>query len=83
MPIHFSDDAKKRIHEALQAFVAEHFDQEIGQLKSQLLFEFVVKSIGATIYNQAIADAQEYVQGKALDMEGDLYEPVEFEPPEG
>ena len=50
-------------------------------LRTERLFEVVVKLIGATIYNQAISDTQAWLQGKLLDLEGDLHERVGFAPP--
>ncbi len=37
-----------------------------------------MKLIGASVYNQALEDAQAWLQGKVLDLEGDLGEPVEY-----
>ena len=79
MPIEFSSESRQRIYESLQRYVREEFDEEIGVLRTQRLFEVVVKLIGATIYNQAISDAQAWLQGKLLDLGGDLHEKVEFE----
>ena len=81
MPIEFSAESRKRIYESLQTYVREEFNEDIGVLRTERLFDLVVKLIGATIYNQAINDAQAWLQGKLLDLEGDLHERVEFAPP--
>ena len=82
MPIEISAESRKKIDESIQRFVLEEFNEEIGVLRTQRLFEFVVRLIGATIYNQAINDAQAWLQGKLLDLEGDLHEVVELAPRE-
>ncbi|MHC4946829.1 MAG: DUF2164 domain-containing protein [Planctomycetota bacterium] len=81
MPIELTDDTRRRILESLKHFVAEHLDCEIGELQGRRLLEFMVGHVGATVYNQAIADAQAYLQDKLLDLEGDLHEPVRHAPP--
>jgi hypothetical protein len=40
-----------------------------------LLLDFCVREIGPAVYNQAIADAQAYFQGRVADLEGVCYEP--------
>ena len=40
--------------------------------------EFCVREIGPSIYSQAIADAQAYIQEKAADLGGNRYE-AEFD----
>lgn len=53
-------------------------DTEIGDLKASLFLQFCVRKIGPSIYNQAIADAQSYIQEKAVDLGGNRYE-AEFD----
>ena len=64
-----SDDAARALA-SIKRFTAEHLDEEVGDLKAQLLLEFVLKEIGPSIYNRAIGDAQKYFQGRTLDLEG-------------
>ena len=78
MAIELTDDARKRIFEALQAYVREHFDHDIGLLQTEKFYDYILGMIGATIYNQALDDAQAYITAKAVDMEIDLHEKVEY-----
>ncbi|MHC4415416.1 MAG: DUF2164 domain-containing protein [Planctomycetota bacterium] len=77
MSIEFSFESKKRIYESTRRYFREQFDEDIGLLQFERFFDFVVRSIGATIYNQAVSDAQAWLQRKVLDLEGDLHEEVE------
>jgi uncharacterized protein (DUF2164 family) len=38
------------------------------------MLDYCLKEIGAVVYNQAIADAQSYFQGRVVDLEGVCYE---------
>jgi len=72
--IKLSPDTTKQLHASIKRFVAEHLDQDIGDLKTGLLLDYCLREIGPTIYNQAIADAQTYFQGRVVDLEGVCYE---------
>ncbi len=75
MPITLPPDAVAQVRASIKKYVAEHLDQDIGDLKADMLLEFCLKEIGPTIYNRAIGDAQAYFQGRVADLEGVCYEP--------
>jgi uncharacterized protein (DUF2164 family) len=62
------DDARRRAIAALRSFVAEDWDEEIGELKAGLLLDFIVSELGPTVYNQAIADARGFFAERAEDL---------------
>ena len=70
MAITLSPDAAQQLRRSIKRYVAEEFEQDIGDLKADALLDFFLKEIGPTVYNQAIADAQQYFQARALDLEG-------------
>jgi len=46
-----------------------------GNLKSSLLLKYVLKEIGPSIYNQAVADAQARMAEVVDEIDGTCYEP--------
>jgi uncharacterized protein (DUF2164 family) len=74
MAIKLPPDTSKRLRASIQRYVREELDQEIGDLKADLLLDYVLKEIGPSIYNQAIADAQTYFGQRVADLEGVCYE---------
>jgi uncharacterized protein (DUF2164 family) len=70
MNIALTDDATTQSIASIRRYFAEELDQDIGDLKARLLLEFVVKEIGPSIYNGAIADAQTYLRDRVADLEG-------------
>ena len=74
MPIRIQPEKITQLRASIKRYVAENFDEEIGDLKAGLMLDFVLKEIGPTIYNQAIADAQNYFQARVSDLEGVCYE---------
>jgi uncharacterized protein (DUF2164 family) len=74
MAIKLSHDATQKLHASIKRYVSENLDQDIGDLKAGLFLDYCLKEIGPTIYNQAIADAQAYLQGRVEDLEGVCHE---------
>jgi uncharacterized protein (DUF2164 family) len=75
MPLQFTHDDTKRALASIKQFSAEHLDDEIGDLKAQLVLEFFLKELAPTVYNQAIGDAQKYLQERVMDLEGVCHQP--------
>lgn len=75
MPIALPPDATKQLLASIKQFTAEHLDEQIGDLKATLFLEFCLAEVGAVVYNQAIADAQRYFQGRVNDLDGVCYQP--------
>jgi uncharacterized protein (DUF2164 family) len=69
-----SDDARKQAVAALREYCAENMDEEIGDLKATLLFDYILAELGPTIYNQAIADARAFFEERLGDLAGVCYQ---------
>lgn len=78
MPIKLQKEAQTYLLGSIKRFFAENLDQDIGDLKAALVLEFIVREIGPSVYNQAIADAQVYLQDRVADLGGARYE-AEFD----
>lgn len=78
MSIKLTKDSEAYLIGSIKRFFAEDLDDAIGDLKAARVLEFCVREIGPSIYNQAIADAQAYIQEKAADLAGSRYE-AEFD----
>ena len=74
MAIELTPDTTKKLKASIQRYFKEELDQDIGDLKAGLMLDFCVKEIGASIYNQAIADAQTFFSARVVDLEGACYE---------
>jgi uncharacterized protein (DUF2164 family) len=75
MAITLLPETEKRLQVSIKRFFAEKLDDEIGDLKARLVLDYCLREIGPTIYNQAIADAQAWMQGKVADLDGSRFEP--------
>ena len=70
MPISLPDPARTQAIVSIKRYVAEELDQDIGDLKAQLLLDFILKEIAPTIYNGAIVDAQTFLRDRVADLDG-------------
>lgn len=75
MQIKLSDSRKKEMVEEVQSYFRNEHDENIGDLKAEMFVDFFIEKLGPKIYNQAIADANTFLQEKLIDLEGILYVP--------
>lgn len=69
-----SDAARKHATTALREYCAANMEEEMGDLKAGLLFDFILSELGPTIYNQAIADAQAFLEERVGDLSGACFQ---------
>ena len=69
MSIKLNGDTEKYLLDSIKRFVDGQLDTSIGDL----VLDFFLREIGPSVYNQAIADAQTYVQEKVADLGGARY----------
>ncbi len=75
MDISLSEGRKKELIEELQSYYRQEHDELIGELKAEMLVDFFILKLGPKIYNQAISDANTFIQEKLIDLESILYIP--------
>ena len=72
-PIAISTEARTRALASIKRYFLEELDDDIGDLKADLMLDFVLREIGPTIYNQAIADARAFFEERSADLEAVCY----------
>ena len=75
MAITLSPETERRLQASIKRFFAEKLDDDIGDLKTRLVLDYCLREVGPIVYNQAIADAQAWMQGKVADLDGSRFEP--------
>jgi uncharacterized protein (DUF2164 family) len=74
MAVALAPDAKKQAIASIQRYFREEWDQDVGDLKADLLLDYILREIGPSIYNGAIGDAQAYLRDRLADLEATCYE---------
>lgn len=65
-------DVKKAIVEKIRSYFREELDEEIGDLKAELLYDFMKRTIGKEFYNLGVLDTRRFLLKKIEDLEVDL-----------
>jgi uncharacterized protein (DUF2164 family) len=67
--IEISDDARKRAIASIRRYFDETLESEIGDLKAEMVLDYVLAEHGPVIYNQAIADARAFFEERTADLD--------------
>jgi uncharacterized protein (DUF2164 family) len=64
---------------SIQQYFDENMDEPIGNIAADGLLEFFLQEIGPAIYNKAVADAQERLQARVMELDMEVHEePFQF-----
>jgi uncharacterized protein (DUF2164 family) len=74
MAITLAPDAKKQAIASIGRYFAENWEQDVGDLKADLLLDFFLREIGPSVYNRAVGDAQVFLRDRVADLEAACYE---------
>jgi uncharacterized protein (DUF2164 family) len=77
MRIKLDDERKREIIRALIGFHVSEFDEEVTEYRAEAIVDFMLRQIGPSQYNQAIADARKYMAEKLDDLDTEFFEPEE------
>ena len=58
---------------SIKRYFDENMPEPIGDMPAGLLLNFIIEEIGPLFYNRAISDAQERLQQRISDLNGELY----------
>lgn len=74
MAITLDPDRKQQALASIKRYLLEELEQDVGDLKAGSVLEFFLRELAPTIYNRAVADAQQFIQERTLDLEGACHE---------
>jgi uncharacterized protein (DUF2164 family) len=72
-PITIPPEVRARAVASIRRYFSDELDQDIGDLKAGLVFDYFVAEHGPTIYNQAIADARAFFEERTTDLAAVCY----------
>ncbi|MEP7155579.1 MAG: DUF2164 domain-containing protein [Betaproteobacteria bacterium] len=81
MTIDIADPHRKDALHSLQRYFRENMDEEIGTLRAESLLLYFLEELGPVIYNQAVADVQERLQARVMEIDMEIHEePFQYWP---
>lgn len=77
MAVTLSDEARKQSIASIRRFCAENLDLDVdlSDIQAAVLLDFMLKEIGPSVYNTAIAEAQVFLRDRLADLDASCYEP--------
>ena len=74
MAIELEKQEVEEILPSIKKYILEEFEEEIGDLKAQLLLNYFLKEIAPYAYNKGVKDAEHFFRTKVEDLQGSCYE---------
>jgi uncharacterized protein (DUF2164 family) len=74
MSIELPEDARTEAIASIQRYFDANMEEPIGNVAAGALLGFFLEEIAPAVYNKAIADAQESMQARIVDLDIDLHE---------
>lgn len=59
---------------SIQRYFDQNMEERIGNIAAGALLGFILEEIGPSIYNQAVADAQERLQARVSELDLEVHE---------
>lgn len=74
MTIEISKEARKLAIASIERYFLENMEEKIGNIAAGALLGFFLEEVGPSIYNQAVADVQERLQTRVLEVDLEVHE---------
>jgi len=74
MTIELSKEARTEAIASIERYFRANMDEPIGNIAAGALLGFFLEEIGPSIYNKAVADAQERLQARVLELDIEVHE---------
>lgn len=74
MSIEISKEARQVAIASIQRYFDENMDEPVGNIAADGLLGFFLAEVGPTIYNKAVADVQERLQVRVMEVDLEVHE---------
>jgi uncharacterized protein (DUF2164 family) len=74
MAIELSKEDREQAIASIERYFREHMEQKIGNVAAGGLLGFFLEEVGPSIYNKAVADAQERLQARVAELDFEVHE---------
>lgn len=72
MKLNISPDRRAELLSRLRSAYADEFDDSLSDFRAKVLLDLVMGAVGPAIYNQAVKDAQAFMQSRLDDLDGEV-----------
>lgn len=71
--IELSDERRSALVAHLQSLFASNFDENLSEFRASEILDLMLRTLGPTVYNQAVADLRAHLQVKLDDLDGEVH----------
>ena len=71
--IELTDERRDALIAHLQTLFSTEFDETLSEFRAGEIIDHMLKTLGPTVYNQAVADVRAHFQSKLDDLDGEVY----------
>ncbi|WP_084398536.1 DUF2164 domain-containing protein [Henriciella aquimarina] len=71
--IELSDERRDALIAYLQQLFSNEFDEHLSDFRAGEVLDLMLKTLGPTVYNQAVEDVRAHLQAKLDDLGGEVY----------
>ncbi|RIJ29390.1 DUF2164 domain-containing protein [Henriciella mobilis] len=71
--IQLSDERRDALIGHLQTLFSTEFDETLSDFRAGEILDRMLKTLGPTVYNQAVEDVRAHLQTKLDDLNGEVY----------
>lgn len=74
MTIEISKVARKQAIASIEHYFQENMEEKIGNIAAGGLLSFFLEELGPIVYNRAVADVQERLQARVMELDIEVHE---------
>jgi uncharacterized protein (DUF2164 family) len=74
MAIVISKEQRQRAIASIERYFRQHMEEPIGNVSAGALLGFFLEEVGPLVYNQAVADVQDRLQARVLEVDMEVHE---------
>jgi len=74
MTIEIPKDARTQAIASIERYFRENMEEKIGNIAAGALLGFFLEEIGPVVYNRAVADVQERLQARVMEVDIEVHE---------
>ena len=74
MTIELSKDLRTQAISSIERYFSENMEEKIGNIAAGALLSFFLEEIAPIVYNKAVADVQERLQARVMEIDIEVHE---------
>ena len=74
MGIEISKEARQQAIASIERYFRENMEEPIGNVSAGALLGYFLEEIGPLVYNKAVADVQDRLQARVLEVDMEIHE---------